>query len=189
MTATYNCNTEESFVFASVFEFVKTWASGQKSSLLLECDNGQAWLQLGFRLSQPSASHIHSYRANQPSKRRRNRKSPSKAKRDREHAVFFNSSRTKVQDQDIIMEGKAENDKSAVYVNDIDISIISEDLQQESLCVVTPAMKSNLSVSESTVIDNLPPILPPPPKPNLSIDILPSLSIPPRPVYLSSSYH
>ena len=86
------------------------------------------------------------------------------------------------------MEGKAENDKSAVYANDIDISTNSEDLQQESLCVVTPAMKSNLSVSESTVIDNLPPILPPSPKPNLSIDILPSLSIP-SPSSVSSSYH
>ena len=40
--------TEESFAIAYVFEFVKTWTSGQKSSLLLECDNGEAWLKLGF---------------------------------------------------------------------------------------------------------------------------------------------
>ena len=174
MAATFERrNTEESFVFASVFEFVKTWASGQKSSLLLECDNGQAWLQLGFRLSQPSASHVPSYRGSQPSKRR-HRKSPSKVKRDRDRAAIFNSSKMKFQDQNV--EEKSENATAASST----LCSSIDDLQEEPMCAIPPARKSKLSMSTSAQIDIPPVDLPPP---NLSIQIQPAVSIPPRTVY------
>ena len=179
MAASYKLvNTEESFVLASVFEFMKTWASGQKSSLVLECDNGQAWLQLGFRLGHPSASHVSSpcYRSYQPTKRR-NRKSPSKVKRDRDRAILFNASKMKIKEQNITMQENTENVGST---DDANSSTDSEDLQSDPVSVATSPKKSELSISKSTVID-ISPVLPPPP--NLSIVVQPSLSIPPRPVY------
>ena len=68
--------TEEDFVFASVREFVKTWASGKPSKLELECKNGRLWLQLGFQFNQPSSLHSFSDFASlrrQKGKKQRNR--------------------------------------------------------------------------------------------------------------------
>ena len=92
-------NTEESFVIAYVFEFVKTWTSGQKSSLLLECDNGEAWLKLGFRLGHPNAPHVHNYDTTPSSPQQRSRKYPRKAKRDRKRAVEHANSKSKSSDE------------------------------------------------------------------------------------------
>ena len=64
-------NTEEDFVFASVREFVKTWASGKRSKLELECKNGRLWLQFGFQLNQPNS--LHSFPRRQKSEKQRNR--------------------------------------------------------------------------------------------------------------------
>ena len=51
-------NTEESFILASLKEFVKLWGSGCQSSYHLECKNGQAWLQFGSALGSPGSQHF-----------------------------------------------------------------------------------------------------------------------------------
>ena len=50
-------NTEESFVLATVNEFVKTWGSGKQAHLNLECKNGIAWIHLAFKLGPPATQH------------------------------------------------------------------------------------------------------------------------------------
>ena len=52
---TVNC--EETFIFASLQEFVKVWSSGHQASFNLNCENGRAWLSLGFQLGTPSSPH------------------------------------------------------------------------------------------------------------------------------------
>ena len=51
-------NTEESFILASLKEFVKLWGSGCQSSYHLECKNGQAWFQFGSVLGSPGSQHF-----------------------------------------------------------------------------------------------------------------------------------
>jgi len=52
---TVNC--EETFILASLQEFVKVWSSGHQASFNLNCENGRAWLSLGFQLGTPSSPH------------------------------------------------------------------------------------------------------------------------------------
>ena len=51
-------NTEESFVLASLTEFVKLWGSGTQASFNLECRNGQAWFKLSSLLGPPNHPHF-----------------------------------------------------------------------------------------------------------------------------------
>ena len=52
-------NCEETFVLASLKEFVKLWGSGSQASFNLECSNGQAWFHLGARLGPPASPHFY----------------------------------------------------------------------------------------------------------------------------------
>ena len=56
---TVNC--EESFVLASLQEFVKVWSSGHQANFNLNCENGRAWLSLGFQLGSPSSPHHRNF--------------------------------------------------------------------------------------------------------------------------------
>ena len=78
---------DRSFVNASVQEFIQTWTSGRPGSLFLECINGEAWVQVGFRLSLNAGNH--GFQNNSKCQR----KSPSKQKRDKEHSVAFKQSK------------------------------------------------------------------------------------------------
>ena len=51
-------NSEETFVLASLKEFVKLWGSGSQATFNLECSNGQAWFHLGARLGPPASAHF-----------------------------------------------------------------------------------------------------------------------------------
>jgi hypothetical protein len=52
-------NTEETFVLASLKEFVKLWGSGSQATFHLECSNGQAGFQLGAWLGPPAFPHLY----------------------------------------------------------------------------------------------------------------------------------
>ena len=60
-----NLNREVDFLYASLNEFVKNWASGKQGSFSVECNNGSAWLQLGFQISQLYSNHsVHFHPTN-----------------------------------------------------------------------------------------------------------------------------
>ena len=50
-------NTEETFVLASLKEFVKIWCSGNQASFNLECRNGNAYLKMKTHLGPPAQQH------------------------------------------------------------------------------------------------------------------------------------
>ena len=50
-------NSEGSFVFSGVIEFIKAWESGSKSKLTLQSKNGQAWLNFNCCLGGPHEQH------------------------------------------------------------------------------------------------------------------------------------
>ena len=52
-------NTEETFVLASLKEFVKLWGSGSQATFNLECSYGQAWFPLGARMGPPAFPHFY----------------------------------------------------------------------------------------------------------------------------------
>ena len=39
-------NTEETFLLASLKEFVKVWASGNQAKISMECNDGKLWYKL-----------------------------------------------------------------------------------------------------------------------------------------------
>ena len=50
-------NSEASFVYNGVIEFIKAWESGSKSKLTLQSRNGQAWLNFNCYLGGPHDQH------------------------------------------------------------------------------------------------------------------------------------
>ena len=50
-------NTEETFVLASLKEFVKIWGSGNQATFNLECRNGNAYLRMETHLGPPGQQH------------------------------------------------------------------------------------------------------------------------------------
>ena len=71
-------NTEESFVLASLKEFVKLWGSSREATFNLECRNGQAWFQLGASLGPPSFPHF----CPSPNTPKRTKKSTARIEKD-----------------------------------------------------------------------------------------------------------
>ena len=133
-------NTEGSFVLASVTEFLKTWASGKQSSLHLECANGEAWLQLGFRLSHFDSCHSLNARVFSPPSRPKS-KSPSKKKRDRKRAEAFDS--------------KKKNGENSTLIDSVnstaDPVIEQHEPLPNSLTASSQSAESNLDLQEPLV--------------------------------------
>ena len=77
-------NTKESFVLASLKEFVKLWGSGCQATFNLECRNGQAWFQLGGRLGHPA---FHHYCPPPPQTQVKKKKSQTRVLKDRARAA------------------------------------------------------------------------------------------------------
>ena len=50
-------NSESSFVFSGLIEFIKAWESGSKSKLTLQSNNGKAWLNFNCCLGGPHDQH------------------------------------------------------------------------------------------------------------------------------------
>ena len=82
-------NTEESFVLATVNEFVKTWGSGKQAHLNLECKNGIAWVHLAFKLGPQVTQHYSPRQTPKPvpppyvhPQARRRHKGPSRRDKD-----------------------------------------------------------------------------------------------------------
>ena len=50
-------NSESSFVFSGLIEFIKAWESGSKSELTLQSNNGKAWLNFNCYLGGPHDQH------------------------------------------------------------------------------------------------------------------------------------
>ena len=50
-------NKEETFVLASMKEFVKIWGSGNQASFNLECRNGNAYQKMETHLGPPTQQH------------------------------------------------------------------------------------------------------------------------------------
>ena len=85
-------NTEETFVLASVKEFVKLWGSGSQATFNLECSNGQAWFQLGARLGPPAFPHFYPDRPSPERKKRK--KCPARIEKDRARAAEHRAKQT-----------------------------------------------------------------------------------------------
>ena len=83
--------TKETFVLASVKEFVKLWGSGSQATFNLECSNGQAWFQLGARLGPPAFPHFYPHR---PSPERKRKKCPARIEKDRARAAEHRAKQT-----------------------------------------------------------------------------------------------
>ena len=79
-------HNEETFVLASVKEFVKAWSSGNQANLNLQCKNGGAWLSLGFQLNSPQSPHHHGPPPHHHPRHRRP-KGPARRERDRVRAM------------------------------------------------------------------------------------------------------
>ena len=170
---------EGSLVFSTVHEFMQSWASGKRSSLYLECDNGEAWLQIGFRLSHPNAFHGYKPTPSSPPPRRPG-KSPSKRKRDKESSVLLKKSRKKS-----VGEDKVVLEETEATAGDMDMNNKSDnDDSNKNICSmavhVSKPAPSNYSFHQVAHID-IAPVRSTLDK--LSINSQSSISIPPRPVY------
>jgi hypothetical protein len=76
--------SEESFVLASLKEFVKTWGTGRDGSFQLVCKDGQTKLSMEFSLEAPGSLHFTPSEDNQnSSNREKRRKTPSTLRRDK----------------------------------------------------------------------------------------------------------
>ena len=76
--------SKESFVLASLKEFVKTWGTGRDGSFQLVCKDGQAKLSMEFSLEAPGSLHLTPSDDNQnSSNREKRRKTPSTLRRDK----------------------------------------------------------------------------------------------------------
>ena len=53
----FDKNSEASFVLNGVFEFIKVWQSGSKSTLKLHSKNGKAWINFDCCLGGPLDQH------------------------------------------------------------------------------------------------------------------------------------
>ena len=53
----FDKNSEASFVLNGVFEFIKVWQSGRKSTLNLHSKNGKAWINFNCCLGGPLDQH------------------------------------------------------------------------------------------------------------------------------------
>ena len=79
--------SEESFVLASLKEFVKTWGTGRDGSFQLVCKDGQAKLSMEFSLEAPGSLHFTPSDDNQnSSNREKRRKTPSTLRRDKKRS-------------------------------------------------------------------------------------------------------
>ena len=91
---------EEAFLLSSLSEVVKVWARGSgQASFALKIDNGEADLQLSFKLGHPTDAHIQPLQAvfqppyqdqdqeNTPDRKKKVRKTPSCRRRNRVRAA------------------------------------------------------------------------------------------------------
>ena len=81
-------NTEETFVLASLKEFVRLWGSGCQSSFHLQCQNYQAWFKLESKLGAPNSHHYVPYiPPPPPPPPPARRKGPGRRQKDRDRAA------------------------------------------------------------------------------------------------------
>ena len=155
-------NTEESFVLASLKEFVKLWGSGTQASFNLECRNGQAWFKLSSLLGPPNHPHftpphvprgdhgVHGYEDQHPPKRKRG---PKQILRNR---------------------ARAEAHRASIRTSGADDSAVTADLEaqpaataEESTDHLPPAPPSTTSTTHPAATAGLSSstMAPPPPPP------------------------
>jgi hypothetical protein len=77
---TLKMNSVETFVLASLKEFVKLWGSGSQATFNLKCINGQVWFHLGARLCHPANPHF--YPPNPPQVPQKRKKNPARIEKD-----------------------------------------------------------------------------------------------------------
>ena len=80
-------NTEETFVLASLKEFVRLWGSGCQSSFYLQCQDYQAWFKLESKLGSPSSQHFVPKVPPPPPPPPKRRKGPGRRQKDRDRAA------------------------------------------------------------------------------------------------------
>ena len=94
----YETNTEETFILASLKEFVKLWGSGCQANFQLQCSNGQVSFNFSAQLGAPADRHFvphephphHGFHAPLPPRK----KSPHQRERDRARAAAHRASKT-----------------------------------------------------------------------------------------------
>ena len=107
-------NTEETFILASLKEFVKLWGSGCQANFQLQCSNGQVSFNFSAQLGAPADRHFvpnephphHGFHAPPPPRR----KSPQQRERDRARAAAHRASKTVKVTADPQIEQEADPD-------------------------------------------------------------------------------
>ena len=79
-TGNFNSNSEASFLFASLWEFLHLWKSGKEAVFNVECKGKTASLNFSCSLGYPENPHVGK-------QRKRRRKSKSQAARDNARAA------------------------------------------------------------------------------------------------------
>ena len=74
-------NSEAAFVLASVMEFIHVWRSGNESSLVLDCKDGNGTLNFKCSLGRPEQAHVPDGR------HRKKKKSASRVLKDNARAA------------------------------------------------------------------------------------------------------
>ena len=83
-------NTEETFVLASLKEFVKIWGSGNQASFNLECRNGRAYLKMETHLGTPDQQHfVPPHVPHDGNHQHRKKKSPRQIYRNNARAAAY----------------------------------------------------------------------------------------------------
>lgn len=120
----HETNTEETFILASLKEFVKLWGSGCQANFQLQCFNGQVSYNFSAQLGAPADRHFvphphHGFHAPRPLPPRR--KSPQQRKRDRTRAAAHRASKTvKMADTDSSVENLQYQDVNQVTADPAD---------------------------------------------------------------------
>ena len=106
-------NSESSFVFSGLIEFIKAWESGSKSKLTLQSKNGQAWLNFNCCLGGPHDQHQKLKKPKSNKKRERdNLRAQLHQQRLRDDLSQQNSSKSDVVVEKAVSASRTINDTS-----------------------------------------------------------------------------
>ena len=134
-------NSEASFVYNGVIEFIKAWESGSKSKLTLQSRNGQAWLNFNCYLGGPHDQH----------QKMKKPKSKSKKKQERDN-LRAQLHQQRLQDEVSSTRSSSNFSKSNLEEKAVSASRATNDLKDPEQVQAAPAFKTasvTLDVSDS----------------------------------------
>ena len=85
-------NTEASFIFASLNEFIHLWRSRREASIKINCEDGKASLSFNCSLGTPDEAHIQQVQHGRY-RYRSKKKSVTRVQRDNARAAAFQAAK------------------------------------------------------------------------------------------------